>query len=96
MTILRDRGLLPYVTGDRRHRPREESDAVVWERYDEKAQTILDLTIGTKSINHMVGANSAAEMWERLIQLKEPRGVRRGLLLRCARSLHGLAVLIGE
>ena len=74
MTILRDRGLLPYVTGDRRHRPREESDAVVWERYDEKAQTILDLTIGTKSINHMVGANSAAEMWERLIQLKEPCG----------------------
>ena len=38
MAILRDRGLLPYVMGDRRHRPRDESDAVVWERYNKKAK----------------------------------------------------------
>ncbi|TFK17727.1 hypothetical protein FA15DRAFT_547051, partial [Coprinopsis marcescibilis] len=50
-----------------------------WRTGESKARTRLELAIGDTEMVHILGAATAAEIWERLCQLKETKG-RLGIL----------------
>ncbi|KAJ2915280.1 hypothetical protein MD484_g5123, partial [Candolleomyces efflorescens] len=50
-----------------------------WEKKELKARTRLELAIGDSEMGHIVGADTAYDIWERLCSVKESKG-RLGIL----------------
>lgn len=80
LEILQDCGLDEYVIGKNKNKPGTPGDALEnWKKYEVRAQTILDLTIGQSQVVHVMGATMAGEMWDWLFQVKEPKGLLTAL-----------------
>ncbi|KAG2006925.1 hypothetical protein CC2G_015317 [Coprinopsis cinerea AmutBmut pab1-1] len=87
--VLRELDLDKYVTGDLKTRPTVTADGVspavttsdvaTWDAGESKARTRLELAIGDTEMAHILGANTAAEIWTRLCEIKETKG-RLGIL----------------
>jgi len=87
--ILRELGLEPYVTGAKKTLPVITGTGVTppvvaadieeWNTKESKARTRLELAIGDTEMVHILGATTAAEIWDRLCEVKETKG-RLGVL----------------
>jgi hypothetical protein len=56
-----------------------QDDIAKWEKGELKARTRLELAISDTEMAHIIGAETAYQIWERLCQVKEPKG-RLGIL----------------
>ena len=80
--ILREAGLDKYVTGSLKSQPDATSSATehaAWPAGEAKARTRLELAICDEEMVHILGTTTAAEIWDRLCQVKETKG-RLGIL----------------
>src|ERR1700761_512114 len=82
-SILRDRGLLKYVTGTAtRPTPATANTPTAdelkameeWDDNDARAQTQIELTLSDSQMIHISGATTSAQMWKQLVTVKESRG----------------------
>ena len=82
MAILREANLDKYVTGSLKTRPDSTGNATehtAWPAGEAKARTRLELAIGDEEMVHILGTTTAAEIWDRLCEVKETKG-RLGIL----------------
>ena len=85
LAVLREQGLESYITKAGSTRPVAGSDGATtasvqeWEKKELKARTRLELAIGDSEMGHIVGADTAYDIWERLCSVKESKG-RLGIL----------------
>jgi hypothetical protein len=95
LAVLRDLDLEEYVEesskkpepADRVSPTDDETKAIrKWEKEDAKARTRIELAIGDSEMVHILGANTAKEMWKQLTLVKESRG-KMGILA-CRRALY--------
>lgn len=85
--VLREQELEYYITEAGSVKPvlRTEppavtrDDIVKWEKGELNARTRLELVISDMEMAHIIGAETAYQIWERLCQVKEPKG-RLGIL----------------
>lgn len=89
--MLRKKKLLNLIKGEKpssRLTPADEKDITMteqvqitaWDDADGQARTIIEMSIGDKEMIHLSGANTALQMWEQLLLVKESRG-RIGILV---------------
>lgn len=52
----------------------EQALITAWDDADGQAQTIIEMPIGDKEMIHLSGANTALQMWEQLLLVKESHG----------------------
>lgn len=57
----------------------EQALITAWDDANRQAQTIIEMSIGDKEMIHLSRANTALQMWEQLLLVKESRG-RIGIL----------------
>ncbi|RXW15696.1 hypothetical protein EST38_g10158 [Candolleomyces aberdarensis] len=69
----------PVITMDSVTPAITQADITKWETNEMKARTRLELVISDSEMAHIIGANLALEIWERLCQIKESKG-RLGVL----------------
>ena len=81
LAILRDQGLEKYVLKDvappslsQSPTSQETSAAEEWKNGEVKARTRIELSIGDAEIIHLTGTNTAKQMWDQLVMVKEPKG----------------------
>ncbi|EJD34165.1 hypothetical protein AURDEDRAFT_76417, partial [Auricularia subglabra TFB-10046 SS5] len=90
LAIMRDSDLEMYIkegaerpkttaTTDTTAKDAELAAQKAWDIGDSKARTRIELSVGDSEMVHLTGAETAREMWEQLIQVKEARG-RSGIL----------------
>ena len=58
----------------------ETSAAEEWKNGEAKARTRIELSIGDAEMIHLTSANTAKQMWDQLVMVKEPKG-HLGMLL---------------
>ncbi|KAJ3525781.1 hypothetical protein NMY22_g10432 [Coprinellus aureogranulatus] len=103
LAILRDQGHDKYVTSAEKTKPVITAtgaspavtsvDVAAWETGEQKARTRIELAIGDTKKIHILGADTAAAIWERLCQVKETKGCLGVLATR--RSLCQAAAVEG-
>ncbi|KZO92961.1 hypothetical protein CALVIDRAFT_486725, partial [Calocera viscosa TUFC12733] len=80
--LLRERGLLSYVDGTTK-RPVSATDnptsaeqiaMMDWDAVHMRAQNQIELSVGDPDMVHLIGAETAGQMWSQLIRVKEMRG----------------------
>jgi hypothetical protein len=95
LAVLRDLDLEEYISESSKKPPaadpskpsEDETKAIrKWEKDDAKARTRIELAIGDSEMVHIIGANTASEMWKQLTLVKESRG-KMGILA-CRRALY--------
>ena len=59
-----------------------QDDVAKWEKGELKVRTRLELAISDTEMAHIIGAETAYQIWERLCQVKEPKGRLRILAAR--------------
>ena len=82
LAVLRDLDLESYLKEDTKPKPKDfsspsedEIKAIKkWEEGDAKARTRLELAIGDSEMVHIIGAETASQMWKQLTLVKESRG----------------------
>jgi hypothetical protein len=87
LAVLRELKLEPFITGDRKERPVISSTSPVvtqddintWAESESKARIRLELAISDSEMVHIIGAETAGAIWDRLTQVKETKG-RLGIL----------------
>lgn len=93
LAILREQGLEEYIINPAKKEPPElttspdnSADIAKWKRDEQKARTRLELAIGDSEMGHIIGAETAYDIWQRLCQVKEAKGLIGVLSVR--RSLY--------
>ena len=76
--IFVDLGLEKYIEKDAKP-PESDDELKKWKEGDVKAKARIELAVSDTEMVHIMGADSAREMWEQLILVKEPKG-RLGIL----------------
>ena len=93
LAVLQDLGLETYVDEDAKPpvatdptKPSESESATLkkWRDNDAKARTRIELAIGDSKMIHIIGAQSARDMWKQLTLVKELRGKLGILAMRRA------------
>lgn len=83
LAILRDCGPEEYVTGSKKTKPEAPGPLQeAWTKLEVKAHTILDSTIGQSQVMHIMGTETAREIWDQLLQVKELKGILAALSIR--------------
>jgi hypothetical protein len=73
--ILFEKGIEGYVEGTvPRPPPGRDADIAQWEINDQKAQTVIELSVADSQMIHLSGAKVAKEIWDQLKLVKESRG----------------------
>ncbi|KAJ3543106.1 hypothetical protein NMY22_g3260 [Coprinellus aureogranulatus] len=73
LAILRDLGLEKYIEADSKPSGSDEAKEA-WRAGDAKTRTRIELAVGDSEMIHISGAETAAQMWKQLSQVKESKG----------------------
>jgi hypothetical protein len=89
LAVFVDLGLEKYIAKDAKPpelvgAPTEDhrKELKKWKEGDANAKARIELAISDAEMVHIMGANTARQMWEQLITVKEPKG-QLGILAAC-------------
>jgi hypothetical protein len=85
IAIFVDLGLEKYIEKDAKPPGSGDADELKkWKEGDAKAKARIELAISDAEMVHIMGADTARQMWEQLTTVKEPKGRLGILTARCS------------